>query len=297
MPEEGIDLAEREEVLSYEEITRLSRVFAAHGVNKIRLTGGEPTIRKGIVGLIKSLSQIDGIDSVALTTNGSTLEKQAAEFKAAGLCALNVSLDTLHKDRFAEVTGRDEFDRVMRGIDAALEAGIAPVKVNVVAMKGFNDDEFADFVAFTKDRPIHVRFIEFMPFAGNQWSQDRIVPFETMLTSIREKFDLQAQDRAHDHVSKDYVVPGHAGKVGFITSMTEDFCSGCSRIRLTALGELKTCLFFQPEMSLRDAMRGGASDEELAKLISDTVLKKRAGHPDLQRIVQVSRTSMVAIGG
>lgn len=297
MPPEGLEWIPRSEVLTFEEIERLVRLFVGMGIAKIRLTGGEPTVRKGIADLISRLSAIAGPVPLWMTTNGTTLAEYASTYRKAGLTGVNVSLDSLQRQRYREITMRDELDRVLRGMDAALEAGFESVKVNMVVMAGVNEEEIVDFVELARDRPLHVRFIEFMPFAGNGWSRAKVFPYAAMRERIERRFPLVSLPGHASDVGKDFAVEGFAGKVGFVTSMTEHFCDGCNRLRLTAEGGLKTCLFSRAERDLRGPMREGSSDEDLAVLIRDELMHKWRGHPPMDRLVLVPNKSMVAIGG
>lgn len=296
MPAEGVDIVERTELLTLEEIERLVRVFARLGVNKVRLTGGEPTVRRGLVGLTQSLSQIGGIERLYMTTNGSALPQMAAELKSAGLTGVNISLDTLRADRFEEITRRDSFGTVMAGIEAALDVQLS-TKINVVVLPGVNDDELPDFVEFVRDRSAQVRFIEFMPFAGNLWQPDRVFDYAAMRQTLSSTFDLKPIDGVHGDVAKEFRIEGFKGTVGFITSMTDSFCSTCNRIRLTSDGRFKTCLFLPPRSSLRDMMRGGADDESLANTIREDLQTKWEAHPPMNQWRQLESLSMVQIGG
>ncbi|MGE0002494.1 MAG: GTP 3',8-cyclase MoaA [Fimbriimonadaceae bacterium] len=297
MPPDGLDWIPKSEVLTFEEIERLASLFVAMGVNKLRLTGGEPTVRKGIADLIKLLAAISPEVPVWMTTNGTTLESQARNYRRAGLTGLNVSLDSLQRDKYFSITRRDELPRVLRGINAAIDAGFEEVKVNIVVMAGVNDDEIHDFVSLAKDRPLHLRFIEFMPFNGNGWSDAQLFPYAAMRATIAERFDLERLPGDVSDVGKDFGIEGFKGKIGFVTSMTQPFCEGCNRIRLTAEGGLKTCLFARAERDLRTPMREGATDEELSRLVRSELSLKWRGHPPLDRLVLLPNKSMVAIGG
>jgi len=297
MPPEGVEWKPRDEVLTLEEIERLSALFVRLGVSKIRLTGGEPTIRKNIEHLMASLKALDGMEQLLMTTNGTTLATHAHRYKAAGLDGLNISLDSLDPQKFREITLRDEFARVFAGIHTAIELGFSSIKINVVVLSGVNDDEIVDFVRLTEDLPIQVRFIEFMPFAGNDWKVHSVFTYKQMCEKIEREFLLLPIETEKTAVGKDFSIPGHKGSVGFVTSMTESFCDGCNRIRLTAEGSFKSCLFSAAEVSLRDPMRQGAAEEELIRLISENLQKKWKGHPDLQLLPLLPNRSMVAIGG
>jgi len=297
MPEEGLDWTPKPEILTDEEIVRLARVFVGEGVTKIRLTGGEPLLRPTIAEIAEQIGAMDGLDTLAVTTNGLLLPKKIDALQAAGVNLINLSLDTLQKERFQEITRREGFDLVLNAVDAAIERGYDPLKINCVVMRGVNDDELTDFVAWTEDKPVEVRFIEFMPFDGNRWDDDTLVPFEEMLERIREEYPLvSVQDGPHD-TSKTYQVPGFEGQIGFITSMTDHFCEGCNRLRITADGNIKVCLFGSAEVSLRDALRMGASDDEIREIVSGAVGNKHARHAGMYNIAEMENRPMITIGG
>ena len=299
MPEEGIELSPREDILTFEEIDRLVRLFVSEGVTKIRLTGGEPLLRKNVEELVERIGALKshGLETLAITTNGLLLSKKFDRLQAAGVNLLNISLDTLRPDRFEAVTRRPGFGLVMQAIDEALARGYDPVKVNCVVMRGFNDDELVDFVAWTRERPIEVRFIEFMPFAGNGWDDTHLFSYADMRDRIAAHFPLERLDDGPHDTSKTYRVPGHRGTVGFITSMTEHFCEGCNRLRITADGNLKVCLFGNTEVSLRDAMRAGVTDAELLEIVSAAVGRKRARHAGMYNLAAMENRPMITIGG
>lgn len=297
MPAEGVDVKPKDEILSLEEIERIVKVFAKLGVNKVRLTGGEPTVRKGLEQLIASIKAVDGIDHVLMTTNGSTLATHATVYREAGLDGLNISVDSLNPEKFSEITRGAELARVLAGIDAAVSAGYPSLKINVVAMKGVNEDELCDFVQFAVDKNIHVRFIEFMPFAGNGWDKGEVLPFKQMLESIRSEFELAPIETEKSAVAKEFRVGSTGASIGFVTSVTDDFCGGCNRIRLTAEGRIKTCLFLLAGTSLRDMVRAGSDDEELAAAMHTALKTKWAGHPPMDRWIPHDDKAMVQIGG
>jgi len=297
MPEDGLDWTPDGQLLDDDEILRLARLFVDEGVSKIRLTGGEPLLRPGIEDIAAEIGAMDGVETLALTTNGLLLPKKLDALHAAGVNLLNISLDTLRADRFEAISRRQGFDLVLRAIDRAIDRGYDPLKINCVVMRGTNDDELGDFVAWTEDKPVEVHFIEFMPFDGNRWDDDTLVPYAEMLERIRERFPLvRKQDGPHD-TSKTYQVPGHEGQVGFITSMTEHFCEGCNRLRITADGNIKVCLFGSAEISLRDAMRDGASDDDLRAVISRAVGDKHARHAGMYNLAKMDNRPMITIGG
>ncbi|XP_076235842.1 molybdenum cofactor synthesis 1 isoform X2 [Calliopsis andreniformis] len=296
MPAEGVKLTKNDGILRTEEIIKLADLFVKEGVNKIRLTGGEPTVRKDIVHIIAGLKELSGLKQVAITTNGLTLTRQLPSLRRAGLDAVNISLDTLRENRFEQFTRRKGWTRVMAAIDLAIQLGYNPV--NCVIMKGLNDDELIDFVDLTKHRPIDVRFIEYMPFQGNEWNESKMVSFSAMKKMIRDVYpDLQRLRNEHSDTSKAYHVPGFSGQIGFITSMSDNFCNSCNRLRITADGNLKVCLFEgKGEVSLRDALRNGASDDILKELIRIAVQRKKKQHAGMFNLSQMENRPMILIG-
>lgn len=299
MPAEGVKLTKNDGILKTEEIIKIADLFVKEGVRKIRLTGGEPTVRKDIIDIIAGLKQLPGLKHVAITTNGLTLTRQLPSLQRAGLDAVNISLDTLRESRFEQFTRRKGWPRVMAAIDIAIQLGYNPVKVNCVVMKGFNEDELIDFVDLTKNRPIDVRFIEYMPFQGNKWNEDKMISFDAMKTAIRDVYpDLERLRNEYNDTSKAYHVPGFIGQIGFITSMSKNFCSSCNRLRITADGNLKVCLFEgKGEVSLRDALRNGASDDTLKDMIGIAVRRKKKQHAGMLNLSQMENRPMILIGG
>jgi cyclic pyranopterin phosphate synthase len=298
MPAEGVALRPREEILTFEEIERIVALLARMGVSKVRLTGGEPLVRHNLERLIEKIAAIDGIRTVAMTTNGVRLGEKAALLRRAGLTQLNVSLDTLRRARFERIALRDEFERTWAGIEAALAAGFAPLKLNMVVMRGVNDDELVDFVELARSRPINVRFIEYMPFAGNGWERARVVGYREMLGAIRERCELVACPTDDpSFVAREFEAPGFVGSLSFITSMTDDFCAGCSRLRLLADGGIKSCLFSPPEDNLRAAMRGGADDADIERIIRRVIGLKQEKHAGMDHLAALPNNSMIQIGG
>lgn len=301
MPEEGVALQAHDQLLSTPEIVRLATLFAAAGVTRIRLTGGEPLLRRDLVDLVAQLRAIDGITSVGVTTNGIVLQRKLAALRAAGVDRLNISLDTLRADKFADITRRQGLHRVIDAIAEAQALGFAPLKLNCVVMRHFNLDELVDFVAFTERNAVDVRFIEWMPFDSNKWSDETFVPFREMLETIRAAFPSVAKlTDAPNDTSKAFHVPGFAGQFGFITSMSEHFCGSCNRLRLTADGNLKVCLFGNAEVSLRDALRHGVPDADITDIIDVAVKRKQfalGGHGDMYGISKAKNRPMILIGG
>lgn len=262
MPEEGVPLSPNAQILTTPEMYYLSSLFVSQGVTKIRLTGGEPTVRPDIVPLMQQIGSLSsrGLRELALTTNGISLHRKLDKMVEAGLTGLNISLDTLDPFQFQILTRRKGFDAVMKSIDRVLElnrlgAGIK-LKVNCVVMRGINEREIIPFVEMGREKDIEVRFIEYMPFDGNRWSQRKMLSYKEMLEIIREKYPGVRSVKGHiNDTSKTYEVPGFVGKLGFITSMTHNFCGTCNRLRITSDGNLKVCLFGNAEVSLRDIIR------------------------------------------
>jgi cyclic pyranopterin phosphate synthase len=296
MPEEGMQWLPRDEVLSFEELTRVAGIAVERfGFDAIRLTGGEPTVRHRLPVLVAQLAAL-GVD-LSMTTNGATLRSLAADLRAAGLRRVNVSLDSLRRDRFLELTRRDQLDDVLDGIDAALEVGFDPVKVNVVCMEGVNDDEILDFADLGRDKGVEVRFIEWMPLdGGHTWQAAKVVPGERIVATIAEVHPLAPVVRGSEPAETYEYVDG-AGRVGVIPSVTAPFCPSCDRVRLTADGKLRSCLFSLEETDLRELLRGGAGDDEVAAAMAACVAAKWAGHGiGTVTFVQPPR-SMSQIGG
>lgn len=297
MPEKGVIWKGRDQVLTLEEILRLTSVFVRLGIDKVRLTGGEPTVRKGLTGLISKLRSIDGLKTLLMTTNGSTLPDKALEYREAGLDGLNVSIDSLNHDKFQKITRGAKLDKIVGGLEQALMSGYRTIKVNVVVMPGVNDDELCDFVEFGRRLGVHVRFIEFMPFMGNEWTTDGVFSYRQMLDNVGKKFSLTPISVDKSAVAKEFWVDGGPSTIGFVTSVTDDFCEGCNRVRLTADGKLKTCLFLKAGTSLMDMCRQGAPDDDLAIAIHSGLSTKWVGHPDMQRWASFDDRAMVQIGG
>ncbi|KAL9865292.1 molybdenum cofactor biosynthesis protein 1 isoform 2-T2 [Geothlypis trichas] len=281
MPEEGVQLTPKSELLTTQEIITLARLFVKEGVDKIRLTGGEPLIRPDVVDIVGELYKLEGLKTIAVTTNGINLTRLLPRLKEAGLNAINISLDTLVPAKFEFIVRRKGFHKVMEGIHKATELGYHPVKVNCVVMRGFNEDEVLDFVDFTKDLPLDVRFIEYMPFDGNKWNFKKMVSYKEMLDTIKQRWpELEKLPCETSSTAKSYKVPHFQGQISFITSMSEHFCGSCNRLRITADGNLKVCLFGNSEVSLRDHLRSGASEEELIQIIGAAVGRKKKQHAE-----------------
>ncbi|KAM6433335.1 molybdenum cofactor biosynthesis protein 1 isoform 3-T3 [Rhynochetos jubatus] len=298
MPEEGVQLTPKSELLTAQEIITLARLFVKEGVEKIRLTGGEPLIRPDVVDIVGQLYRLEGLKTIAVTTNGINLARLLPRLKEAGLNAINISLDTLVPAKFEFIVRRKGFHKVMEGIHKATELGYRPVKVNCVVMRGFNEDELLGFVDFTKDLPLDVRFIEYMPFDGNKWNFKKMVSYKEMLDTIKQRWpELEKLPCEASSTAKSYKVPHFQGQISFITSMSEHFCGSCNRLRITADGNLKVCLFGNSEVSLRDHLRSGASEEELVQIIGAAVGRKKKQHAGMFNISQMKNRPMILIGG
>lgn len=279
MPEkEKVSWIPQGEVLDFDEIERITRVLASLGIRKIRITGGEPLLRRNLEDLVKRLHMIDGISSLDMTTNGWHLEAKAQALRDAGLRGVTVSLHSLRSDRFSKISGVDALPRVLRGIDKALEAGLRPVKVNSVAIRGYNDDEILDLVNYARERSISIRFIEFMPLDGlGIWNADKVVSGREIVERVSSKYPLLARGRATGETSSLWRFADGGGDIGLITPMSEPFCDDCDRIRLTADGKLLSCLFDTDYHDLRHTVRNGVTDEQMADAILKAVWKKPEG--------------------
>jgi len=286
-----------DDILHYEEIHRVVQVAASMGINKIRLTGGEPLVRLDLSRLVGSLSQVEGIDDISLTTNGVLLSEYAVELKEAGLKRVNVSLDTLKKDRFKYITGRDKLMEVLTGIEAAHSAGLHPVKINMVVLRDINEDETVDFARMTINEGWHVRFIEFMPFQATRAETLGTVSAREVRKCIGSLGRLEpCAVKMGNGPAKYYRLPGAKGTVGFITPMTEHFCNVCNRLRLTSDGQLRPCLLDDDEVDLRKSLRNGANIEKLKQLIQEAVAIKRERH-HLNEKLTTGERPMCQIGG
>jgi cyclic pyranopterin phosphate synthase len=340
MPEEGIELSPNRDILTTAEIHYLSALFVNQGVNKIRLTGGEPTVRKDIIPLMRQIGNLrsNGLKELALTTNGISLHRKLDDMVEAGLTGVNISLDTLDPFQFQLLTRRQGFSAVMKSIDRVKEmnklGAKIKLKINCVVMRGLNDHQILPFVDMTQDQDVEVRFIEYMPFGGNKWNKNKMMSYEDMLDAIRVKYpDIGRLRDARNDTSKTWQVPGHVGRVGFITSMTHNFCGSCNRLRITSDGNLKVCLHGETEVSLRDLLRkdhgGDPMDEEafeavrqieldrrsdgslrfdgeegwmskeqhLLDLIGAAVKRKKAKHAGIGKLENMKNRPMILIGG
>ena len=294
-------LARKETILTFEEIEVLSEIFVSLGIEKIRLTGGEPLIRRDLPTLVAKLKKLKpALKDLALTTNGFDLPRHAAALKDAGLDRVTISLDSLKRENFLDITGVDALDKVLAAIDAAKANGFEPIKINAVIVRGRNDNEVVDFARFARETGLSIRYIEFMPLdSGHEWSRDMVVPGREIRDSIDRVFPLRLKDdsRGSETAWKYGFADGAPGEIGIIAPVTEMFCGACSRIRLTADGQIRTCLFSTTEYNLRDHLRSVASRPEVVEFIESTVLKKEPRHHiNDADFVQPSRT-MSFIGG
>lgn len=291
MPEKGICKVEHKDVLSLEEIYEVARVFVSLGVNKIRLTGGEPLTRKGIVGLVEKLGKLDGLKDLAMTTNGILLKKYAKELKSAGLNRVNISLDTLDEEKYSHITRGGSIKDVLEGIEAAKSVGLTPIKINTVLIGGFNVNEIEDFVNLTKTEEIDVRFIELMPVGeASKWAEENFISNEVILDKVNALEKVERLDPSSPAVY--YKLPGAKGRVGIINPISCKFCDYCNRVRLTSQGKLKLCLHSNEEIDLKDKLRQG---EDIEKIILSSIKEKPESHhlEDGQYITD----SMYQIGG
>ena len=298
MPEEDYEFTPASRLMQFNEIEAIAKIFVAQGVNKIRLTGGEPLVRKDVDKIILALSKLPV--TLTLTTNGTRLHEYVELLKDANIKSLNISLDTLQPEKFLLLTRRDQFKQVYDNIHLLISKGFH-VKVNVVAMKGMNDMEINDFIEWTKATPVHVRFIEFMPFSGNKWVSNKVFTWQQILQVVESKYTVvRLNDDVHD-TAKKYAVPGHAGSFAVISTMTSPFCSGCNRMRLTADGKMKNCLFSKEETDLLTAFRRG---ENILPLIQQSITSKAkelGGQftADFEHLhaEDIHNRSMITIGG
>ncbi len=299
MPEEGIPLIPHQEILTYEEILRIVRVFASQGISKIRLTGGEPLVRKGIVDFVARLSEIEGIRDLSLTTNGILLKELARPLKDAGLKRVNISLDSLRKERFARITRQGDFERVWAGIEEAIRVGLSPIKINMVAIRGVNDDEIEAFARLTLELPLTVRYIEYMPSGnGEAWKETDLLA----VPQIKERLEslgplIPLTPDQWDGPARRFRLRGALGEIGLIGAVSSHFCHECNRLRLTPDGKIRTCLFSDEEIDVKDLLRRGGSDDELKeKLLAALRAKPERHHIDSHQFKKCQR-NMSAIGG
>jgi cyclic pyranopterin phosphate synthase len=299
MPEEGVEMVRHGDLLTYEEILKTIEVFASHGISKVRITGGEPLVRRGVVDLIQRIARIKGIKDLSLTTNGVLLKEYAGALVEAGLRRINVSLDTLKPERFAYITRRDRFSEVWEGIEAALRHGLSPIKVNVVVIKGLNDDEIEAFARLSITFPLHIRFIEFMPVGeGNEWHGEKAIPSARIMEEIRGIGELIPMG-PHENggPAERYYIKGGKGEIGFISPISSHFCAQCNRLRLTPDGKIRTCLFSDEEIDLKAALRKGGGEATLKGILYQALQAKPEGHRIGDMRFKKCQRGMHAIGG
>jgi cyclic pyranopterin phosphate synthase len=282
MPSNGLLPIAHEEILRYEEIVRILRIAVDIGVRKIRITGGEPLVRRNVTYLISLIKKINGIKDLSLTTNGILLERYAKKLADAGLARVNISLDSLRPDRYREITRGGDIDAVLKGIEAAERAGFTPIKINMVPIRGFNDDEIEAFARITFEAPYQVRFIEFMPFGTNMWSYEKFISSNEIKSIVEKIGPLTPVNVKKSGPARYFKLNGAVGVIGFINPLSNHFCGECNRLRLTADGKLRPCLFSETEIDLKPALRCGASDDEIERLIKLSIKIKPEGHTILQ---------------
>ncbi|HWP96787.1 MAG TPA: GTP 3',8-cyclase MoaA [Syntrophomonadaceae bacterium] len=299
MPWEGVNHLDHDKILTLEEIARLARIGAQIGIHKIRLTGGEPLVRKNLLQLVHYISEIPGIDDIAITTNGNLFSKHAVDYQQAGLNRVNFSLDTLQEERYRSITRQGDLKIVKGAIFKALELDMQPVKINTVVIKGFNDDEVLDFANLAYYYPFHVRFIEFMPIGDlDFWQEERVCTMDKIKKRIELEYDLEAAPQIRGNgPARSFKIKGGLGSLGFISPMSNHFCGLCNRLRLTADGKLRVCLHGKMELDLKEPMRTGASDEELTELFVRGIEAKPLQHHMNQGWGDQNQRKMFQIGG
>ena len=280
MPDEGVDFVPHSEILSYEEMLHLVNIATQTGIRKVRLTGGEPLVRRGFLHFLEKLSHIEALEEITLTTNGVLLKDFAADIRNCGICRINISLDSLKAERFFRITRRDCFDRVYEGIQEAERLGFNPLKINVVAMKGINDDEILDFARLTLEKPYHIRFIEFMPVGEqNSWTAERFISTHEIYDIVQSLGSLDPiEHNGMDGPAERYKLDGAKGEIGLIGALSSHFCDRCNRLRLTAEGHLRACLFSDREIDIKAPLREGKSDAHLVHVIKLAIENKPKGH-------------------
>lgn len=299
MPETGIEKQEHDEILSLEEIFEVVKACAELGIDKVRITGGEPLVRKGLVSLIENINTVSSIKEITLTTNGILLERYANDLKKAGVNRVNISLDTLDSEKFKSITRGGSLETVLRGIHAAREADLKPIKINTVLIGGFNDDEIEALVKLTTEYELDVRFIELMPIGqAAHWAQSHFIPNSTVLDRVPDLQEIACEDKSSPAMY--YQLPGAKGKVGLINPISHQFCGSCNRIRLTSDGKLKPCLNSNQEIDVRSLLRNeleGAKADALKKAVAEAIHAKPASHTLYQEEMQPIERDMFRIGG
>lgn len=299
MPADGVGSITHANILSLEDTARLIRIGAELGIRKVRLTGGEPLVRKNVSQLVHYINEIEAIDDIAITTNGLLFAEYADELKAAGLNRVNFSLDSLVAEKFRYITRTGDLSRVMKGIEKALALELHPIKINVVVIKGFNDDEIYDFAELASKYPLHIRFIEFMPIGDLLfWQPEKMMSSQEIQQRIEQKYSLQEGSRIKGNgPARYYTIAGGLGSIGFISPMSNHFCSKCNRVRLTAEGKLRGCLHDQQETDFKEALHRGANDEELKQLFRQAISAKPNRHHMDDGWGEDNRRKMYQIGG
>lgn len=299
MPDEGIDFVGHQDILSYEEMLHLVKVSIQAGIRKVRLTGGEPLVRKGFIDFLEKLGALEGLGEITLTTNGVLLSEFASDIRACGICRINISLDTLKPERFFQITRRDYFEKVVAGIREAERLGFNPIKINVVAIRGFNEDEILDFARLTMDKPYHIRFIEYMPVGSrNPWSTEKFISTQEIKEKILQMGALRPVLSNHfDGPAERFKLEGGKGEIGLIGALSNHFCESCNRLRLTAEGHLRGCLFSDREIDIKTPLRQGRGDDYLLGVITRAIEGKPESHggmyPEMRKCVR----HMSSIGG
>ena len=279
MPNEVYDWLPQKQLMSADEVIEIAQQFVAAGVTKIRLTGGEPLVRKDFAEIVERLSALP--IKIALTTNGVLIDRHLETLKRCGVKSINLSLDTLQKEKFNSITQRDWFDKAWKNLKLLVQEGFH-VKINAVALKGFNDDEILSFIALTEKEPVHVRFIEFMPFDGNRWKLDQVITYQEMLDEVRAKYTIEKLDDRPHATTKSYRVKGGVGTFAVISTVTEPFCSSCNRLRITAEGKMRNCLFSKKEADLLQALRAGEDLQPIIRQVVRSKAKKLGGLPEFE---------------
>ena len=299
MPKEGISLIGHDDILSYEELLRIACIAVKKGITKIRITGGEPLARKGVVQFVSALSGIQGIQDLSMTTNGILLSPAAQPLRSAGLKRLNISLDSLNPDKYTMITRGGDINQIIAGIKSAQEAGFSPIKINVVVIRGINDDEITSFAKLSMEKNLQVRFIEYMPVGmENGWEKERFVSSDEIrqrIKTIGPLLELPSDNSSGP--AQMYTIEGAQGRLGFISALSDHFCATCNRLRLTPDGKLRTCLFSDAEVDLKTKLRQGCSDDALADFINEAILSKPRKHHATEQVFKKCIRGMSAIGG
>jgi cyclic pyranopterin phosphate synthase len=301
MPKEGVSLFGPSEILSYEEILRLAALAVRRGIDKVRITGGEPLVRKDVVHLIREISRLEGLRDLSMTTNALLLRNFAADLARAGLKRVNISMDSLNPEKYREITRGGNLKAVWEGIESARQAGMSPLKINVVVIAGFNDMEIEEFARLTVGEPFQVRFIEYMPVGAlSQWKPEHCVPCQEIkerIENIAPLVPVEEGGNGHRGPARLFKFAAAPGEIGFISPVSDHFCSSCNRLRLTADGRLRTCLFAEDSIDLKTLLRSGAGDQELGQKLDEALLKKPLHHGPIGGVMKRCHLPMVKIGG